>query len=138
MNIARQQDFTAAAARWSKCFPAYKLAVVGISNITSAKFKSAAKRDMRKGASMNPNITLRVEAFVLAALLLAVPAYAAMQNSAATPGAGVDGAKIANADADPGEWLSHGRTYSEQRFSPLAKIDTTNVKQLGVAWEYRT
>ncbi|HSM97206.1 MAG TPA: PQQ-binding-like beta-propeller repeat protein, partial [Rhizomicrobium sp.] len=54
------------------------------------------------------------------------------------PGANVDGAKIANADADPGEWLSHGRTYSEQRFSPLDKINTTNVKNLGVAWEYRT
>ena len=57
---------------------------------------------------------------------------------AAAPGANVDGAKIANADADPGEWLSHGRTYSEQRFSPLDKINTTNVKNLGVAWEYRT
>ena len=57
---------------------------------------------------------------------------------AAAPGANVDGAKIANADADPGEWLSHGRIYSEQRFSPLDKINTTNVKNLGVAWEYRT
>jgi quinohemoprotein ethanol dehydrogenase len=57
---------------------------------------------------------------------------------AAAPGANVDGAKIANADADPGEWLSHGRTYSEQRFSPLDKINTTNVENLGVAWEYRT
>ena len=32
----------------------------------------------------------------------------------------------------------HGRTYSEQRFSPLNKINTSNVKSLGVAWEYRT
>jgi quinohemoprotein ethanol dehydrogenase len=49
---------------------------------------------------------------------------------------GVDGARIIK--ADPAEWLSNGRTYSEQRFSPLKKIDTSNVGQLGVAWEYRT
>jgi quinohemoprotein ethanol dehydrogenase len=54
------------------------------------------------------------------------------------PGANVDGAKIAAADSDPNEWLSNGRTYSEQRFSPLDQINTTNVGKLGVAWEYRT
>ena len=53
-------------------------------------------------------------------------------------GADVDSAKIANADADPGEWLSHGRTYSEQRFSPLTQIDASNVKKLGEAWEFQT
>ncbi|HTK80537.1 MAG TPA: PQQ-dependent dehydrogenase, methanol/ethanol family [Rhizomicrobium sp.] len=54
------------------------------------------------------------------------------------PGAMVDGAKIVNADSDPGEWLSHGRNYFEQRFSPLKQINIINVKSLGVAWEYRT
>jgi quinohemoprotein ethanol dehydrogenase len=67
---------------------------------------------------------------------------AAMLCMAAAPqkqlGGDVDGAKIAAADSDPGEWLSHGRTYSEQRFSPLAQINTHNVDRLGVAWEYRT
>src|SRR6202000_2793352 len=57
---------------------------------------------------------------------------------AASPGANVDGAKIANADADPGEWLTNGRTYSEQRYSPLASINKSNVGKLGVAWEFRT
>lgn len=32
------------------------------------------------------------------------------------------------------EWLSYGRTYDEQRFSPLTRIDTGNVKDLGLAW----
>jgi len=31
-------------------------------------------------------------------------------------------------------WLSYGRTYSEQRFSPLSQIDTSNVSKLGLAW----
>ena len=57
---------------------------------------------------------------------------------ASSPGATVDSAAIANADARAGEWLAPGRTYSEQRFSPLNQINTTNVKNLGVAWEYRT
>ncbi len=30
--------------------------------------------------------------------------------------------------------MSHGRDYSEQRFSPLAKVDADNVAQLGLAW----
>ena len=46
----------------------------------------------------------------------------------------VDAARIVQADQDPGNWLTTGRTYSEQRFSPLAKIDANNVKQLGLAW----
>jgi quinohemoprotein ethanol dehydrogenase len=46
----------------------------------------------------------------------------------------VDGARIANADAEPGNWLTYGRTYSEQRFSPLAGINDKNAKQLGLAW----
>ena len=30
--------------------------------------------------------------------------------------------------------MSAGRTYSEQRYSPLTGIDKTNVKRLGLAW----
>ena len=32
------------------------------------------------------------------------------------------------------QWLTYGGSYSEQRFSPLKRIDTTNVGQLGLAW----
>ena len=32
------------------------------------------------------------------------------------------------------EWLAHGRTYSEQRFSPLETINANNVQKLGVDW----
>jgi quinohemoprotein ethanol dehydrogenase len=50
--------------------------------------------------------------------------------------ADVDGDRIANADREPGNWMSHGRTYSEQRFSPLNAINDTNVAQMGLAWSY--
>jgi quinohemoprotein ethanol dehydrogenase len=57
---------------------------------------------------------------------------------AQTPTTAVDGAAIGDADRTPGEWLSNGRTYSEQRYSPLAAIDKANIGKLGVAWEFRT
>ncbi|HMN44192.1 MAG TPA: PQQ-dependent dehydrogenase, methanol/ethanol family [Povalibacter sp.] len=46
----------------------------------------------------------------------------------------VDAPRILNAAANNSEWLTHGRTYDEQRYSPLAKIDQGNVKNLGLAW----
>ena len=47
---------------------------------------------------------------------------------------GIDGKAIAAADKRPGDWLSYGRTYDEQRFSPLTKVSDANVGQLGLAW----
>ena len=35
---------------------------------------------------------------------------------------------------EPGQWLSVGRTYDEQRFSPLAQINDRTVGRLGLAW----
>ena len=53
----------------------------------------------------------------------------------AAPGP-VSTARIAAADREPGNWLTHGRTYGEQRFSPLARITTGNVGELGLAWTH--
>jgi quinohemoprotein ethanol dehydrogenase len=50
--------------------------------------------------------------------------------------AAVDSARLTAADAEAGNWMSTGRTYGEQHFSPLQKIDAGNVKQLGLAWSY--
>ena len=68
----------------------------------------------------------------------ATPAASGTPASAAasTPRANVDGARLAAADADTQNWLTHGRTYSEQRFSPLKSIDEENVARLGLAWYY--
>ena len=44
--------------------------------------------------------------------------------------------RIANADSEPGNWLTYGRTYSEQHYSPLAEIDSGNIAKLGLAWSY--
>jgi quinohemoprotein ethanol dehydrogenase len=61
------------------------------------------------------------------------PAAAA---SPAAPQAQVDMARLVGADKDPTDWMSYGRTYSEQRFSPLTKINADNAKNLGLVWYY--
>ncbi|MGH8519009.1 MAG: PQQ-binding-like beta-propeller repeat protein, partial [Panacagrimonas sp.] len=53
------------------------------------------------------------------------------------PGAGVDGARIAAIDKEPEVWLTVGRNYADQRFSPLDKINDQNVSKLGMAWTYK-
>ncbi|MDP6980283.1 MAG: PQQ-dependent dehydrogenase, methanol/ethanol family [Myxococcota bacterium] len=50
--------------------------------------------------------------------------------------AAVDSDRLLNADAEPGSWMSYGRNYSEQRFSPLDQIREDNVGDLGLAWSF--
>jgi PQQ-dependent dehydrogenase (methanol/ethanol family) len=52
--------------------------------------------------------------------------------------ASVDSARIINADQEPGNWLTHGRDYAENRQSPLTQIRPENVGNLGLAWFFDT
>lgn len=63
-------------------------------------------------------------------LLTSLPGVAAD----ATGPARVDAQRLVQADREPGNWMSHGRTYDEQRFSPLDQVNAGNVGQLGLAW----
>ena len=73
-------------------------------------------------------------------LFLAVISQACNQASVAPPvpvkPADVNESRIVNADREPGNWMTYGRTYDEQRFSPLNQINDQNVSQLGLAWYY--
>ncbi len=64
--------------------------------------------------------------------LLSVAALAVM--AAACRPAAVDERSMAAAEDNGRNWPSHGRTYSEQRFSPLDQIDAVTVNELGLAW----
>ncbi|MFT4823666.1 MAG: quinohemoprotein ethanol dehydrogenase [Halioglobus sp.] len=44
--------------------------------------------------------------------------------------------RVNAAEQEQGNWLLHGRTYSEQRFSPLKKINDKNVTDLGYALSF--
>ena len=57
---------------------------------------------------------------------------AAIQRSTAD----IDTARIVA--AEPGNWLSTGRTYDEQRHSPLDQINRETVGELGLAWYWDT
>ena len=84
----------------------------------------------------------------LMSLAVAVPALlAACSNNAPTQPEGAAAPGLANpvgaaavtaerliADSDPGVWLTAGRNYHEDRFSPLDQISDSNVKNLGLAW----
>ena len=64
----------------------------------------------------------------------AILAVAAFLLSGAAGPANVDQARLLAADRDPGQWMSVGRTFDEQRFSPLAQINDRTVGRLGLAW----
>jgi PQQ-dependent dehydrogenase (methanol/ethanol family) len=54
----------------------------------------------------------------------------------AGPNLAVNAARITAADQEPGNWLSHGRDYGEQRYSPLKQIDDSNAGELGLDWYF--
>ena len=39
-------------------------------------------------------------------------------------------------EGDPRDWVTHGGTYAEQRYSPLSQINQSNVGELGLAWSF--
>jgi quinohemoprotein ethanol dehydrogenase len=67
-------------------------------------------------------------------LQIAAPVATVAEVAAAPAAAAVDAVRLTSADAEPGQWMSTGRNYEEQHFSPLAQIDRANVGTLGLAW----
>src|SRR5579862_5833732 len=56
----------------------------------------------------------------------------------AAPHGQVNRARLLAADKHPGEWLTGGRDFGKGHYSPLARINMSNVDQLGFAWDYDT
>ncbi|HMI93088.1 MAG TPA: PQQ-dependent dehydrogenase, methanol/ethanol family, partial [Polyangiales bacterium] len=75
--------------------------------------------------------------FALCSCLLLLAACAPKPAPVSAPPAkpaDVDEARLVAAGEDCHNWLSHGRTYDEQRYSPLNLVDKGNVAKLGLAW----
>jgi glucose dehydrogenase len=64
-------------------------------------------------------------------IALGIPFAAAAQGT-------VDDARLLAAGAERGSWITYGRDYSNQRFSPLAQIDAGNVARLRPAWIFQS
>jgi alcohol dehydrogenase (cytochrome c)/quinohemoprotein ethanol dehydrogenase len=78
---------------------------------------------------------MKVMGVVCAASVLALTACGMGNGGASAPTLAKDGVTDALITQAPdGDWLSYGRDYGEQRFSPLATINDQNVAQLGLAW----
>ena len=75
----------------------------------------------------------RAAAIVSGLWLLFSPALA----GAAGKPAAVDAARLSAADREAGNWMSHGRSYGEQRFLPLSKVNENNIDRLGLAWQFK-
>ncbi|MEQ9451651.1 MAG: PQQ-dependent dehydrogenase, methanol/ethanol family [Pseudomonadales bacterium] len=84
--------------------------------------------------------------FLLICIWGCSPAEEATAPSAAAPAAneesvqvgGVTDERLIAADSETHNWLTHGRTYDEQRYSPLTQINRESVNQLGLAWYWDT
>jgi PQQ-dependent dehydrogenase (methanol/ethanol family) len=120
---------------------------IAVPAIVSAAEAGLVRRLARQGESMLRSITSAAGAIAAALAVVsgctpdtggreaaATGAAASADPTAASGPAAVAEARLLAADAEPGQWLTHGRTYDEQRFSPLSQIDTSNVRELGLAW----
>ncbi|HTR00802.1 MAG TPA: PQQ-dependent dehydrogenase, methanol/ethanol family [Candidatus Acidoferrum sp.] len=58
----------------------------------------------------------------------------AAPKATAPKAAAVDQARLLKGTSDPHQWPTYGGSYNEQHYSPLAAINTGNVKDLGLAW----
>ncbi len=67
---------------------------------------------------------------------LGLAAAACLTLAAYGPGSVVTTQRLTNAGSEPGSWLTTGRTYGDQRFSPLKQIDRASVSKLGLAWHH--
>lgn len=69
--------------------------------------------------------------------LLLIASWVVLGSAQQKP-APVDDAALRAPDARNQDWLSYGRDYYEQRFSPLNQINDKNVAQLSLAWQMDT
>jgi len=62
-----------------------------------------------------------------------------IRSAGATAGVeGIGNAELLTADDDLSNWLMHGRTYAEERYSPLAYIHDGNIGDLDLLWTFPT
>jgi PQQ-dependent dehydrogenase (methanol/ethanol family) len=67
-------------------------------------------------------------------VLMCIPFMESTVNAADFPAGNVTKARVMAAESNPDNWMTYGRTYSDQRFSPLQQINADNIDRLGLAW----
>src|SRR3984893_1306663 len=78
----------------------------------------------------NPKTILRQVAALFTILALTLTSRSALAAR------GINPARLRAADSEPQNWFTLGRDQNQTYYSPLAKIDASNVSRLGFAWAY--
>ena len=73
---------------------------------------------------------MKINLLIIATALISLASHAISDSTAKT----VNESSIMNPG---GEWLSHGRTYREQRYSPLDSVNRDNVDELDLVWSFK-
>src|SRR5579859_4601179 len=93
-----------------------------------AGFSAIGILTARKAFGTTPGVAVRAAVLATAMLATAAPGYAPLMAADVTP------ERLLNPDREPHNWLMNHRTYDGQRFSPLARINKDNVKNLKLAY----
>jgi len=105
----------------------------GWREFVARKTLSVEKYFLRTGIFDWPAIAL----CVIAAFCAGCGRHGAHDDNSGTGAKGpLNEARLLRADGEPGNWMLHGRTYNEQRFSPLKLVNDKNAGELGLAWFY--
>jgi glucose dehydrogenase len=89
--------------------------------------------DAALGAAGQAMSAVTLARWMLLLCLAGARSLAHAQNAGA-----VDDARLARVDEEPGQWLTSGRDRQGSYYSPLKRIDASNVARLGLAWEFTT
>lgn len=113
-------------------FPVWGLEAIGYYAVNSPFFFS------NKSSSMKTLMNWRMAIVGMLLLGMTITAQAAPMPEKMVQDARITHERAVQAGNETGNWLLHGRTYDEKRFSPLTNINQDNVAQLGLAWHFNT
>ena len=111
------------AARVPLAFVPPVLLLLGLMTVAALR---AARRSWRPVAGI----------VAISGTILALAAGPAASATAVDQFKSVTTQRLVDAAENPNDWLIYGGSYAATWFSPLAKIDTTNVGQLAPAWAF--
>ncbi len=83
---------------------------------------------------MRRRVELLSVALLLGAGLVALSVQAGETGAAVSGAAAVDQARLVHSPQDGRDWITSGHDWTQQRFSPLTRINTQNVSRLGLLW----
>ncbi len=137
-SSCRRRRVSGVHLKWKSCLTlgyTYRPGSARVRSQPRSGKRSARREAQRSGESHGWHEGVVLSRVVALASLLAFAFMLAQAAAAATaPAAAVDAARVESATKEGANWVTTGRTYAEERFSPLTQINAGNVSRLGLAW----